>query len=74
MHTHTDNEGCSNPLWGMVCMQYTYLNTHSHTHAMVLTALVKGDRLMEEAACCKASQNDNGQMKLYWTECHHTHI
>lgn len=31
---------------------------------MVLAALVKGDRLMEEVACCKAFQNDNGQMKL----------
>ncbi len=53
-----------NTLCGTVhILKYTL--AHTHTHAMVLTALVKGDRLMEKAACCKASQNDNRQMQLY---------
>ncbi len=63
-HTHTDSEGYMNTMCGTVhILKYTL--AHTHTHAMVLTALVKGDRLMEKAACCKASQNDNRQMQLY---------
>lgn len=55
-HTHTHNEGHINAMCDTV---HVFKYTLTHTHAVVLTARVKGDRLMEEAACCKASQNDN---------------